>query len=72
MPAVVTTVGVVTVTPLNVQLTVNPVVINCLVKSKLLPAQMAAALSIPKSGLGLMDKVNRAVSEQLLLLLTII
>ena len=71
MPAVVTAVGLVTAAPLKVQALVKPVVVNWLVKSKLLPEQMAAALSVPKAGLGLMDKVSRAVSEQLLLLLTI-
>ena len=61
----------VTVAPFKVQLVVKPVVVNWFVKSKLLPVQMAAALSVPNSGLGLMDKVSNAVSEQLLLVLTI-
>ena len=60
-----------TTAPFKVQLVIKPVVVNWLAKLKLLPAQMAAALSVPKFGLGLMDKVSNAVSEQLLLLLTI-
>ena len=71
MPAVVTAVGVVTAAPLKVQLLVKPVVVNCLVKSKLLPAQMTAALSVSKPGLAFTVMVTNAVSEQLLLFVAI-